>query len=347
MTTKPLAVVLLFALAATSSAQVLSFSYTQEDLETGSGTISGVVDGVAYFAELPPATVQQNDFSNLEIPDGIVGYMDGWSQSQPGNDFGVHIGWEGSLTLNGERIISATEVEIVQLEVPFIIAADGTPEATWSYEVELTDDGGNGNDSFGTGLRIAGWLGDPADGHRHSADAFGTFVKGEVDTRTVTGGFGASGNNSQGDALGLAISLRDANGTSGPTAFEEFEDLDGDSPGPIYVDRVTWTGGLTVEAGVNPESVGIVPLADLDANGSVEFQDFLILRDNFNLEGTDRSTGDLNGDQFTGLRDFALFRAAFEASGGAGEAASVPEPNSMLLVLIGGLSLSATRRKRS
>ncbi len=346
MTSKFLAVFLSFTVAAMSSAQVLQFNYTQEDATTGSGTIAGVVDGIAFLGDLPPAVVQQIDTSDLEIPDGIVGYMNGWSSSNPGNDFGVHIGWEGSFTLGGERIISATEVELVQIEIPFIIDDAGSPDANWTYEVDLTDDGGNGNDSFGTGLRLAGFVGDPADGHRHSADAFGDFVKGEVDTRTVSGGFGAVGNSGRGDALGIAISLRDANGSSGPMAFQEFEDDDGDTPGPIYVDRVSWTGGLSVPSDAEVTSVGVVPLADLNGNGTVEFQDFLILRDNFNLEGTDRSTGDLNGDQFTGLRDFALFRAAF-AAGSNVAAASVPEPNSLLFVFIGAIGLAAVRRKRS
>ena len=216
---------------------VISFEYTQTDKGTGSGTLSGVIDGITFNGAMPNATVVQNDTSGLDVPNGMIGYMDGVSSDQPGNPFGVYLGFGGQVvTLQGER-----DGIPYELDVPLVLSADGTPEADWRYETVLTDDGGNGNDAFGTGFRIAGWIGDPTAGHRHSASAFGDFLENAVDTVTVVGTHGDVGDNGRGDALGIAISLRNGSFAAGS--------------GPIYVDNLIWQGGITVD----PATIRIVP----------------------------------------------------------------------------------------
>jgi hypothetical protein len=321
-------------------ADTILFTYEQTDSDTGSGTLSGTVDGIQFMGQLPTATVQQVDSSNRPVPDGMIGYMDGWQEAQPGNPFGVHLGWGGSVTLTGEKVISPTTLELYELELPLILTDDGTPEADWQYEVELTDDGGNGNDAFGTGFQLAGWIGDVGDGHRHSAGAFGDFLAGEVDTRTVLGTHADIGDNGRGDDFGIAISLRNANGTAGPATFAD----EGNGSGPIYVDNLIWQGGFTVNPAENPpELIGTALAADFNQDGVVDAADLTIMAENFNLDGTTRLAGDMTGDGRTDLRDWALFREALVAAPGA---VAVPEPGAGLLLLLGSTCLAARRTGR-
>lgn len=338
----PLAISIVAGMTASASAQLISFEYTQTDKDTGSGTLSGRVDGVEYTGVMPQATVTQVDSNNLPLPEGYIGYMDGWQESQPGNPFGVHLGWSGEVTLTGSKVISPTTLQLFELDLPLIL--DQAADAEWRYETVLTDDGkGNGNDAFGTSLRIAGWIGDLADGHRHSAGAFGTFVEGAVDTVTVVGTHGDIGEFGRGDALGIAISLRNANGTSGPSTFVD----DGDGTGPIYVDNLIWQGGFTVDpATATIRLVGTSLAADFNGDGNVDLADFLILSSHYNLDGTTRvGGGDMTGDGRTDVRDFTLFREAFNAAAGA-TAASVPEPGTACSLLVAGLCLAASFRRR-
>jgi len=328
---------LLIAFASSAMAQTISFTYTQSDLATGGGTLSGVVDGIFFTGTLPLATVTQNDDSNRPIPEGMIGYMDGKANpSTNGNDFGVHIGWEGSITLTGEKVISATELELFELDLPLVIADDGVPDAAWSYSAQVTDDDGQGNDAFGE-YRIAGWVGEPTQGHRHSG-ATRTFVEGEVDTHEMGGSHGQVDENGRGDNLGIGFSFRNGPGEDGPFS---------NGSGPVYVDEIVWNGGLTATNA--PNRVGTDIAADFNGDGSVDLSDFLILSSNFNMDGTTRVTGgDMTGDMRTDLRDWVLFREAYIASAPSGAAVSnVPEPTSSFALLVGGLGLLTCVRRRS
>ena len=128
----PLAVSIFAGLTAFASAQIISFEYTQTDKNTGSGTLSGRVDGVEYTGVMPQATVTQVDENNLPLPDGYIGYMDGWQESQPGNPFGVHLGWSGEVTLSGQKVISPTTLQLFELDLPLIL--DQAGDAEWRYE---------------------------------------------------------------------------------------------------------------------------------------------------------------------------------------------------------------------
>lgn len=328
------------AMAATATAELISFSYTQTDTDTGAGTLQGTVNGINFLGEMPAATVTQNDSSNLTVPAGMVGYMDGAQvQDQDGNPrgnpFGVHIGWNGSVTLQGEVQIDTTTVELYELDVDLVIPSGGAPGGGWSYSADITDDDGGSNDAGGTGFRIAGWVGNPADGHRHSDDLTRDLNSGLVDSYSVEQdlaqidafGWDNGPNMDEGDNLGIGISFRDGVFTSGS--------------GPVYVDRVTFTGSVFVDETANPEQlVGTALAADLNTDGVVDLADYDILAGNFFSVDTTRQQGDMNFDQVTDIHDFVLFRAAFNAPA----AAVVPEPATLSLLMLGGLFLSLVFR---
>ncbi len=336
----PLAILVVCGLSTAISAQLISFSYSQTDTTTGGGTFSGTVDGILFTGEMPLATVSQNDTSNLEVPEGMIGYMDGQANpSTNGNDFGVHLGWDGSVTLTGEKVVSATELELYELELNLIIADDGTPDADWSYSAVVTDDDGKGNDAFGQ-FRMAAWIGEPRNGHRHSG-ATNDFLRGAVDNHVMGGTHGQVDADGRGDKLGIAFSFRDG------VDLDTGEDME-DGPftngsGPVYVDSIVWNGGLT--ATNTPNLLGTSLAADFNLDDQVDMADFAILASSFNLDGTTRSGGgDMTGDGRTDLRDWALFREALLAA--PGTAVAVPEPSTALSLLLGSLCLAALRRAR-
>lgn len=85
--------------------------------------------------------------------------------------------------------------------------------------------------------------------------------------------------------------------------------------------------------------------ADFDGNGTVDADDAEILEDNYNTNAGPLG-GDMNSDGIVDLRDVALFKPIFQAAN-AGAAASVPEPSSALMVVLGSLGLLSVRRRRS
>lgn len=321
-----------------AAAELIAFDYLQTSATEGSGTLSGVVNGISYFAPMPLATVTQNDVTAgtvaepLPFPEEYVGYLDGADNpSTNGNDFGVHIGWDGAtVTLTGERIISDTEVEVYELDVPLMIAADGSPGGGWTYAADMTDDDGAGNDAIGTGMRLAGWVGESTMGHRHSQGITLNLNVG-VDSYHIDQAHNAVDENGRGDQLGIAISYRDGTFDVGS--------------GLMYADNIGFTGSLFVDGSTNPENfLGTALLADLDQNETVDLDDFAVLRENFfRTDATSRLEGDLNLDQSIDLHDFALFRNAYHAS----QAAAVPEPSTAALAAAAACAAVLLRRRRN
>ena len=82
---------------------------------------------------------------------------------------------------------------------------------------------------------------------------------------------------------------------------------------------------------------------DLDLNGQVAFEDFLILSSNFGKSGIAWSGGDVVPSGDVGFEDFLLFAANFGQVGS--KTAAVPEPGSSALLLTLGVSLFAMGRK--
>lgn len=88
---------------------------------------------------------------------------------------------------------------------------------------------------------------------------------------------------------------------------------------------------------------GVIP-GDFDANGSVEFSDFLVLSANFGGAGT-YSQGNADGAGNIEFSDFLILSANFGSSAGA--ASAVPEPSAGLLTVCAVGLLAGFRRRRS
>lgn len=92
--------------------------------------------------------------------------------------------------------------------------------------------------------------------------------------------------------------------------------------------------------------------ADFDGDGLVGLTDFGILKDHFGLAGG-RAEGDADGNGLVDLGDFGVLKSNFGKTfeplpaAAGGSQASVPEPSSWLLALLGGMAALARRRRRA
>ena len=95
--------------------------------------------------------------------------------------------------------------------------------------------------------------------------------------------------------------------------------------------------------GCNFEEQGFLG-GDFDGDGEVVFADFLVLSENFGQEVDDYTDGDIDCDGVVDFPDFLILAANF---GATEEVASVPEPTSGWLLLVGIISLRLSTRNRS
>ena len=96
--------------------------------------------------------------------------------------------------------------------------------------------------------------------------------------------------------------------------------------------------------------------SDLNFDGSIDATDWPLLRDQLFVDlGTTSQavayqSGDLTGDLKTNFADFNRFKSDFNAANGVGAfeamVASVPEPTSLALLVIGVLGVSLSRKRR-
>jgi len=87
-------------------------------------------------------------------------------------------------------------------------------------------------------------------------------------------------------------------------------------------------------------------LGDFNEDGTIDTADFMILASNMHTSGLDikYQDGDIDFSGRIDLADFVVFRKEFLKLG-AGTAAAVPEPASLLLAICGLLGLSVMRRR--
>lgn len=94
---------------------------------------------------------------------------------------------------------------------------------------------------------------------------------------------------------------------------------------------------------------------DLNVDGAITAADWTIFRTNFHTDLSGRSLvdayrrGDLNGDNQSSHADFVAFKTLYDSANGAGAfaamVASVPEPASLVITVVGGLILVSMGRR--
>jgi hypothetical protein len=85
-------------------------------------------------------------------------------------------------------------------------------------------------------------------------------------------------------------------------------------------------------------------MGDIDGNGTVDFDDFVVLANNFGNAVADHTFGDIDCDGTVQFSDFVVLSANFGST--VGGAASVPEPSSLGLLGFSVLCLGLLRRRR-
>ncbi len=153
-------------------------------------------------------------------------------------------------------------------------------------------------------------------------------------------GFVPTGNNGHGitsfeDEVDPVPTLIIAAGT-------EPSDCNGD--GMVDINDVNCAGavGEVDLANIIIDLIGSIT-GDADGSGAVEFSDFLVLANNFGQPGQ-YSDGDFDWNGTVEFSDFLILSNNFGKSG-ASRAAAVPEPNTAILLMAGGLMLFGCRRR--
>jgi hypothetical protein len=78
----------------------------------------------------------------------------------------------------------------------------------------------------------------------------------------------------------------------------------------------------------------------------VDINDYNLIRNNFQSTSATRAQGDLNADGLVNFADFRIWKNNRTAGSGAGDVfldGPVPEPTSMVLLLIGMMSFGGRR----
>ena len=185
-------------------------------------------------------------------------------------------------------------------------------------------------------------------------DTSGGTSNGSVDgndawTRQVETNFELTENEAAGD--GGVITVGQIVDLGNDTWVKSFrEDLEFEV---TYTDNSTFSANVTYTGGPNSASY---QRSDLNFDGSIDATDWPLLRDQLFVDlGTTSQavayqSGDLTGDLKTNFADFNRFKSDFNAANGVGAfeamVASVPEPTSLALLVIGVLGVSLSRKRR-
>ena len=98
---------------------------------------------------------------------------------------------------------------------------------------------------------------------------------------------------------------------------------------------------------INASGILTLDILDGDTNGNgVDPNDYFTIRDNMNTVANGRGDGDVTGDGFVTLDDFAEWKAAASPLVLLGAGFSVPEPSSLILIGLGSLFCLGRRRSR-
>jgi len=147
-----------------------------------------------------------------------------------------------------------------------------------------------------------------------------------------------------GDEHGLSFILLSFNQEDGPTAeiatlYTDFGNGENTIGDPFSWNLITLAEALEVEVACDSDTGG-----DLDANGAVEFADFLIMSANFGTAVDDHTFGDIDCNGTVEFADFLVMSANFGTN--VGGAAQVPEPSGIHLALLVGFAASGFRYHR-
>ena len=207
-----------------------SWSQTDPDPTTGSGTLMVTAQGIDFSAPMPTPTYNQKD--NLgageTLPTGVVGFANTVDSVQPGSLNGFHLGWSGTVNLLGS---------LLGVDYTFPVNLTYEEGDTWAYTADIFDDPA-GIDVIGSN-RFAGWIGDDGFGHRHS-HGDDDFVA-RLDNFALDRGPNnrSIGDNAFGDNVGITMALR------------------GGTDGSIFVSNLVFGGTLQQDdSGVIPEPSG-------------------------------------------------------------------------------------------
>jgi len=99
---------------------------------------------------------------------------------------------------------------------------------------------------------------------------------------------------------------------------------------------------FTLYDGIPP----LFPVGDFDHNGSVDLTDYGILKSHWFQTVPGGTAGDIDGDGFVNISDFAAFKLAYQGGGGTGLAVPTPEPTTMILAIAALPMFLFARRRR-
>jgi hypothetical protein len=103
-------------------------------------------------------------------------------------------------------------------------------------------------------------------------------------------------------------------------------------------------GGVRLNAiALNAVSSGGIP-GDFDSDGAVDDADLAAWTDNFGATGATLAMGDADDDQDVDGADFLVWQRNL---GSGGSAAAIPEPSTVVMIMVAGLILVGSGRSLS